>query len=154
MPSGKPHAFWLPRARPWPTAPTSPKWGISSPSFRWRVWRPLLVRQPQNWIPWRWTLNALFHHVPPRNIKPNRFVPGFASNTSNVITCSLFAYTVSVYHFKLTARILEAHQNIANLSLMEAKMRFIQAWQSLPEFGINYYIVRYFAFVAFLFSCK
>lgn len=26
---------------------------------------------------------------------------------------------------------------------MEAKMRFIQAWQSLPEFGINYYIVRY-----------
>lgn len=26
---------------------------------------------------------------------------------------------------------------------MEAKMRFIQAWQSLPEFGIKYYIVRY-----------
>uniref|UniRef100_A0A8C3A2P8 FERM domain containing kindlin 1 n=1 Tax=Cyclopterus lumpus TaxID=8103 RepID=A0A8C3A2P8_CYCLU len=45
--------------------------------------------------------------------------------------------------FKLTTRILEAHQNIARLSLMEAKMRFIQAWQSLPEFGINYYIVRF-----------
>lgn len=44
---------------------------------------------------------------------------------------------------KLTARILEAHQNIAQLSLVDAKMRFIQAWQSLPEFGINYYIVRY-----------
>uniref|UniRef100_A0AAQ5XL62 PH domain-containing protein n=1 Tax=Amphiprion ocellaris TaxID=80972 RepID=A0AAQ5XL62_AMPOC len=44
---------------------------------------------------------------------------------------------------QLTARILEAHQNIARLSLMEAKMRFIQAWQSLPEFGINYYIVRF-----------
>uniref|UniRef100_A0A673BC22 Fermitin family member 1 n=1 Tax=Sphaeramia orbicularis TaxID=375764 RepID=A0A673BC22_9TELE len=43
----------------------------------------------------------------------------------------------------LTARILEAHQNIARLSLTEAKMRFIQAWQSLPEFGINYYIVRF-----------
>ncbi|MEQ2177270.1 hypothetical protein GOODEAATRI_001934 [Goodea atripinnis] len=43
---------------------------------------------------------------------------------------------------KLTARILESHHNIAKLSLMEAKMRFIQAWQSLPEFGINYYIVR------------
>ena len=28
---------------------------------------------------------------------------------------------------------------------MDAKMRFIQAWQSLPEFGINYYIVRYSA---------
>ena len=30
---------------------------------------------------------------------------------------------------------------------MEAKMRFIQAWQSLPEFGINYYIVRYSAYI-------
>ncbi|KAM4632890.1 fermitin family homolog 1 isoform 1-T2 [Polymixia lowei] len=44
---------------------------------------------------------------------------------------------------QLTTRILEAHQNIARLSLMEAKMRFIQAWQSLPEFGIKYYIVRF-----------
>ncbi|KAL4630529.1 hypothetical protein GN956_G15863 [Arapaima gigas] len=44
---------------------------------------------------------------------------------------------------QLTARILEAHQNVAQLSLMEAKMRFIQAWQSLPEFGITYYIVRF-----------
>uniref|UniRef100_A0A7N8YAF2 FERM domain containing kindlin 1 n=1 Tax=Mastacembelus armatus TaxID=205130 RepID=A0A7N8YAF2_9TELE len=44
---------------------------------------------------------------------------------------------------QLTARILEAHHNIARLSLTEAKMRFIQAWQSLPEFGINYYIVRF-----------
>lgn len=44
---------------------------------------------------------------------------------------------------QLTTRLLEAHQNIARLSLMDAKMRFIQAWQSLPEFGINYYIVRF-----------
>lgn len=44
---------------------------------------------------------------------------------------------------KLTARILEAHQNIEKLSLVDAKMRFIQAWQSLPDFGIKYYIVRY-----------
>uniref|UniRef100_A0A8C6L1I9 FERM domain containing kindlin 1 n=1 Tax=Nothobranchius furzeri TaxID=105023 RepID=A0A8C6L1I9_NOTFU len=44
---------------------------------------------------------------------------------------------------QLTTRILEAHHNIAQLSLMEAKMRFIKAWQSLPEFGINYYIVRF-----------
>uniref|UniRef100_W5NI54 FERM domain containing kindlin 1 n=2 Tax=Lepisosteus oculatus TaxID=7918 RepID=W5NI54_LEPOC len=44
---------------------------------------------------------------------------------------------------QLSARILEAHQNVAQLSLMEAKMRFIQAWQSLPEFGIKYYIVRF-----------
>nr|XP_020459246.1 fermitin family homolog 1 isoform X2 [Monopterus albus] len=44
---------------------------------------------------------------------------------------------------QLTVRILEAHHNISRLSLMEAKMRFIQAWQSLPEFGIKYYIVRF-----------
>lgn len=84
----------------------------------------------------------------------SRSVLGFTNNTSYVITCSVFAYTVSVHHFKLSTRILEAHQNIANLSLIEAKMRFIQAWQSLPEFGINYYIVRYFTFVSFLFPCK
>ncbi len=54
----------------------------------------------------------------------------------------MFAKYACGHCLKLTARILEAHQNIARLSLMEAKMRFIQAWQSLPEFGINYYIVR------------
>ncbi|KAJ6659228.1 hypothetical protein lerEdw1_019274 [Lerista edwardsae] len=44
---------------------------------------------------------------------------------------------------QLAARILEAHQNITHMSLMEAKLRFIQAWQSLPEFGLSYYIVRF-----------
>ncbi|XP_038620905.1 fermitin family homolog 3 [Tachyglossus aculeatus] len=44
---------------------------------------------------------------------------------------------------QLTQRILEAHQNIAQLSLAEAKLRFIQAWQSLPDFGISYFIVRF-----------
>ncbi|XP_066495220.1 fermitin family homolog 1 isoform X2 [Tiliqua scincoides] len=44
---------------------------------------------------------------------------------------------------QLAARILEAHQNISHMSLMEAKLRFIQAWQSLPEFGLSYYIVRF-----------
>ncbi len=50
--------------------------------------------------------------------------------------------TYLFFSFQLTTRILEAHHNISQLSLMEAKMRFIQAWQSLPEFGIKYYIVR------------
>ncbi|KAF4799639.1 Fermitin family 1 [Turdus rufiventris] len=44
---------------------------------------------------------------------------------------------------QLTARILEAHQNVSQMSLVEAKLRFIQAWQSLPEFGLSYYIVRF-----------
>ncbi|XP_055494816.1 fermitin family homolog 1 [Leucoraja erinacea] len=44
---------------------------------------------------------------------------------------------------QLTTRILEAHQNVAQMTLVEAKMRFIQAWQSLPEFGLSYFIVRF-----------
>ncbi|XP_043842011.1 fermitin family homolog 1 [Dromiciops gliroides] len=44
---------------------------------------------------------------------------------------------------QLAARILEAHQNVAQMSLVEAKLRFIHAWQSLPEFGLTYYIVRF-----------
>ncbi|CAB1340026.1 unnamed protein product [Coregonus sp. 'balchen'] len=52
-------------------------------------------------------------------------------------------YTKRYKTKQLTARILEAHQNIASLSLIEAKMCFIHAWQSLAEFGIKYYIVRF-----------
>uniref|UniRef100_A0A8D0GPF9 FERM domain containing kindlin 3 n=1 Tax=Sphenodon punctatus TaxID=8508 RepID=A0A8D0GPF9_SPHPU len=44
---------------------------------------------------------------------------------------------------QLTPRILEAHQNVAQLSLTEAKLKFIQAWQSLPDFGISYFVVRF-----------
>ncbi|KAG8437959.1 hypothetical protein GDO86_008591 [Hymenochirus boettgeri] len=44
---------------------------------------------------------------------------------------------------QLTARILEAYQNIAQLSLVDAKLRFVQAWQSLPDFGISYFLVRF-----------
>ncbi|KAM4772085.1 fermitin family homolog 1 [Rhinophrynus dorsalis] len=44
---------------------------------------------------------------------------------------------------QLATRILEAQQNIAQMSLVEAKLRFIQAWQSLPEFGLAYYLVRF-----------
>ncbi|XP_055288031.1 fermitin family homolog 1 isoform X2 [Moschus berezovskii] len=44
---------------------------------------------------------------------------------------------------QLAACILEAHQNVAQMPLVEAKLRFIQAWQSLPEFGLTYYLVRF-----------
>ncbi|KAL8585115.1 hypothetical protein ACOMHN_013131 [Nucella lapillus] len=47
------------------------------------------------------------------------------------------------FKFKsLVQRIMEAHANVRNLGLMEAKMAYIKAWQSLPEFGINYFRVR------------
>ena len=43
---------------------------------------------------------------------------------------------------QLTPRILEAHQNVAQLSLTEALLRVIQAWHSLPDFGIASVMVR------------
>uniref|UniRef100_A0A8C6UM81 Fermitin family member 2 n=1 Tax=Neogobius melanostomus TaxID=47308 RepID=A0A8C6UM81_9GOBI len=43
----------------------------------------------------------------------------------------------------ISARILEAHQNVAQMSLIEAKMRFIQAWQSLPEFGMTHFLAKF-----------
>ncbi|NWU92242.1 FERM1 protein, partial [Upupa epops] len=52
-------------------------------------------------------------------------------------------YTKKYKSKQLIARILEAHQNVSQMTLVEAKLRFIQAWQSLPEFGLSYYIVRF-----------
>uniref|UniRef100_A0A8C5DYT2 PH domain-containing protein n=1 Tax=Gouania willdenowi TaxID=441366 RepID=A0A8C5DYT2_GOUWI len=52
------------------------------------------------------------------------------------------------YHKKykpkqLTPRILEAYQNISQLSMTDAMMRFLQTWQALPDFGISYVVVRF-----------
>ena len=44
---------------------------------------------------------------------------------------------------KLRHKILEAHSNVKDLNLVEAKMNFIRAWQSLPEFGINLFVVKF-----------
>ncbi|NXI90318.1 FERM1 protein, partial [Psophia crepitans] len=52
-------------------------------------------------------------------------------------------YTKKYRSKQLVARILEAHQNVSHMPLVEAKLHFIQAWQSLPEFGLSYYVVRF-----------
>ncbi|KAJ8282838.1 hypothetical protein COCON_G00053570 [Conger conger] len=44
---------------------------------------------------------------------------------------------------QLTPRILEAYQNIAQLSLIEAILKFLQIWQALPDFGVSYFVVRF-----------
>ncbi|TSL28166.1 Stress-induced-phosphoprotein 1 [Bagarius yarrelli] len=44
---------------------------------------------------------------------------------------------------QLTPRILEAYQNVAQLSLTDAIQRFLQIWQALPDFGISYFVVRF-----------
>ncbi|KAF4527232.1 hypothetical protein B566_EDAN016105 [Ephemera danica] len=43
----------------------------------------------------------------------------------------------------LVQRILEAHANVKDLNLSEAKMNYIKAWQSLPEYGISLFIVKF-----------
>jgi kindlin 2 len=45
--------------------------------------------------------------------------------------------------FQLVQRILEAHANVKDLNLVEAKMHYIKAWQSLPEYGISLFIVKF-----------
>lgn len=52
------------------------------------------------------------------------------------------------YHKKykakqLTPRILDAYQNVAQFSLTEALMRFLQTWQALPDFGLSYVVIRF-----------
>lgn len=49
----------------------------------------------------------------------------------------------TVFCTKLTQRILEAHANVKDCNLVEAKMNYIKAWQSLPDFGISLFVVRF-----------
>ena len=44
---------------------------------------------------------------------------------------------------KLRQKILETHANMKDLNLVEAKMNFIRAWQSLPEFGVSLFVVKF-----------
>ncbi|XP_015931052.1 unc-112-related protein [Parasteatoda tepidariorum] len=44
---------------------------------------------------------------------------------------------------KIITRILEAHANVKDLNLVEAKLSYIKAWQALPEFGMSLFVVRF-----------
>ncbi|XP_076656576.1 unc-112-related protein [Halictus rubicundus] len=50
---------------------------------------------------------------------------------------------VKKFKGKLVQRILEAHANVKDLPLIEAKLNYIKAWQSLPEYGIALFVVRF-----------
>ncbi|XP_076877458.1 fermitin family homolog 3b isoform X2 [Brachyhypopomus gauderio] len=52
-------------------------------------------------------------------------------------------YTKKYKSKQLTIRILEAYQNVSQLSLTAAILKFLQIWQSLPDFGVSYFMVRY-----------
>ncbi|GBP13399.1 Unc-112-related protein [Eumeta japonica] len=44
---------------------------------------------------------------------------------------------------KLTQKVLESHANVKDLSLLEAKLQYIKAWQSLPDYGQTLFVVRF-----------
>ncbi|VDO98019.1 unnamed protein product [Soboliphyme baturini] len=68
--------------------------------------------------------------VPPMDFNPNDFLP--------------LRYTKKVRSKQtMIQRIVEAHHNINDLSLTDAKLQYIRAWQTLPEFGIHYFVVRF-----------
>ena len=37
---------------------------------------------------------------------------------------------------------MEAHANVRDMGLIEAKLAYIKAWQALPEFGISYFVIK------------
>ena len=45
--------------------------------------------------------------------------------------------------FQMAQRILEAHANVKEMSLINSKINYIKAWQTLPDFGLSYFIVRF-----------
>ena len=44
---------------------------------------------------------------------------------------------------QLRHKMLEAHTNVKDLNLLEAKMNFIKAWQSLPDYGVTLFVARF-----------
>ena len=45
--------------------------------------------------------------------------------------------------FQIRHKILEAHANVKDLNLIEAKMNFIKAWQSLPDYGVSLFVAKF-----------
>uniref|UniRef100_A0A4D5R9Q1 Unc-112-related protein n=1 Tax=Scolopendra viridis TaxID=118503 RepID=A0A4D5R9Q1_SCOVI len=44
---------------------------------------------------------------------------------------------------QMATRILEAHANVKDLNLNDAKMNYIKAWQALPDYGVALFIVKF-----------
>lgn len=44
---------------------------------------------------------------------------------------------------KAVQRILEAHANVKDLPLSDAKLQYIRSWQNLPEYGISLFLVKH-----------
>ncbi|KAK0090789.1 hypothetical protein PV325_003809 [Microctonus aethiopoides] len=70
--------------------------------------------------------------------------PAINPNSLNIIPEDYVAPRfVKKLRGKVVQRILEAHANVKDLPLVDAKLNYIKAWQSLPEYGISLFIVRF-----------
>lgn len=66
--------------------------------------------------------------INPDNLDPNEFLaPKF----------------IKKLRTKCGHRILEAHANVKDLSLIDAKLKFIEAWQNLPEYGVTLFVIKF-----------
>lgn len=43
---------------------------------------------------------------------------------------------------KAVHRMLEAHGNVKHLSAVDAKLNYLKAWQSLPEYGVSLFLIK------------
>ncbi|XP_075043781.1 fermitin family homolog 3 [Mixophyes fleayi] len=75
--------------------------------------------------------------------KSNQHTSASTADSINMLALVSPRYQKKLKLKQLSPRILEAYQNIAQISLVEAKLRFIQDWQSLPDFGVSYFLVRF-----------
>ncbi|XP_034176930.1 unc-112-related protein isoform X2 [Osmia lignaria lignaria] len=70
--------------------------------------------------------------------------PAISPNSLDIVPDDYVAPRfVKKFKGKLVQRILEAHTNVKDLPLVEAKLSYIKAWQSLPEYGISLFVVRF-----------
>ncbi|CRK90171.1 CLUMA_CG003885, isoform A [Clunio marinus] len=67
-------------------------------------------------------------NINPNNIDPSEYLaPRFVKKMSK----------------RASHRMLDAHANVKNLPLIEAKLNYIKAWQSLPEYGVSLFVIKF-----------
>jgi kindlin 2 len=71
--------------------------------------------------------------APTVNINPNQINPSEY----------LAARFVKKLKGKAGHRMLDAHANVKELSLVDAKLNYIKAWQSLPEYGVSLFVIKF-----------
>ncbi|GAB6031787.1 hypothetical protein CHUAL_010190 [Chamberlinius hualienensis] len=78
-------------------------------------------------------------HVKPEDYVAPRFLKKIKGRQMCGCTCTCCPYPEKL----ITTRILEAHANVKDLNLLEAKMNYIKAWQALPDFGVTLFVVKF-----------